>query len=29
VGSALLAIIMALIALRRINNFKLTDINRF
>ena len=29
VGSALLAIVMALIALRRINNFELTDINRF
>ena len=29
VGSAVLALIMALIALRRINNFKLTDINRF
>ena len=29
VGSAVLAIIMSLIALRRINNFELTDINRF
>ena len=29
IGSAILAIIMSLIALRRINNFKLTDINRF
>ena len=28
-GSALLAIIMSLIALRRINKFDLTDINRF
>ena len=29
VGSAILAIIMSLIALRRVSNFKLTDINRF
>ncbi len=29
VGSAALAIIMSLIALRRVNNFELTDINRF
>ena len=28
-GSAILAIIMSLIALRRVNNFVLTDINRF
>lgn len=28
-GSAILALIMSLIALRRINNFELTDINRF